>query len=85
MKPATQIMVYTKNGATAPFNEATFKKGGWEMYVKEPAAPIGIPVADELPHVKSFIETSSPVVPAQPEAPAPRKPGRPPKAKPVEE
>ena len=85
MKPATEIMVYEKNGATAPYNEAIFKKGGWKILVKAPAAPVGVPVPDDLPHVKSFIEPAAPEAPAQPEAPAPRKPGRPPKNRPAEE
>ena len=76
MEANSIIMVYEKNGATAPYNEAIFKKGGWIIYT--PVLPVGIPVSDDLPHVKEFIEGAV-------ETPATRKPSRPPKAKPVEE
>ena len=38
MKPATEIMVYEKNGATAPYNAELFAKGGWKR-LEETAAP----------------------------------------------
>lgn len=72
----TKLMVYEKNGATAAYNEAIFKKGGWKMYDPAPAAPVGLPVPDDLPHVKEFVDGA---------VPAAKKPGRPPKIKTIDE
>ena len=63
-----KIMVYSKNGAMAPYNEAIYAKGGWEL---ASSAPVGFPVADEKPTVSARIEAP---------APAEKKPGRPAKA-----
>lgn len=37
------MMIFTKNGAMAPYNEEIFKRGGWEM-VNMPAPPPAVPV-----------------------------------------
>lgn len=41
------MMVFTKNGAMAPYNEEIFKRGGWELYPRDmPAPPPAVPVPD---------------------------------------
>lgn len=76
MEANSIVMVYEKNGATAPYNEAIFKKGGWVLFNPAPSSPVGTPVPDDLPHVKEFIEGAVPVA---------KKPGRPAKKLSTEE